>query len=77
METNINSFVSAEKQIINSIEELSGSYTPYVIFTDWVKMMAISIQNSCTIHNKLWDTRENSIEYAREHMLSLEDCLVR
>lgn len=58
METNINSFVSAEKQIINSIEKLSGSYTPYVIFTDWVKMMAISIQNSCTIHNKLWDTRE-------------------
>lgn len=59
METNINSFVNAEKHIINSIEELSGSYTPYVIFTDWVKMMAISIQNSCCmIHNKLWNTRE-------------------
>lgn len=56
METNINSFVNAEKHIINSIEELSGSYTPYVIFTDWVKMMAISIQNSCCmIHNKLWN----------------------
>lgn len=27
----------AEKEIIKTIGDLSGSYTPYVIFTDWVK----------------------------------------
>lgn len=47
--------VEAEKEIINIIGELSGSYTPYVIFTDWVKMTAIAIQNSCcALHDKTY-----------------------
>lgn len=38
---------------------MSGNYSPYVIFTDWVEMMAIAIQNGCwVIHNKLWEDRE-------------------
>lgn len=38
--------VDTENQIINIIGEISGSYTPYIVFSDWVKMMAVSIQNS-------------------------------
>ena len=40
-------FPEAEKKILQTIAELSGSYTPYVIFSDWVKMMAMTIQNTC------------------------------
>ena len=36
-----------EKMIIDSIEKLSGKFSPYQIFTDWVSMAAISISNSC------------------------------
>lgn len=36
-----------KNQIIDSIGTLQGKYSPYVIFTDWVQMSAISIQNSC------------------------------
>lgn len=51
----------AEKEIINTIGDISGSYTPYVIFTDWVKMTALAIQNSCcAMHDKIWRTREKA-----------------
>lgn len=46
-------------QIISCIQKMSGSYTPYTIFTDWVTMMAISIQNACSLqHSKTWKERE-------------------
>lgn len=49
-----------EKFIIDSITSLSGSFTPYQIFSDWVAMTAISIQNGCTlIHGKLYQERED------------------
>ena len=59
----------AEKEIIKTIGELSGSYTPYVIFTDWVKMTAIAIQNSCcALHDKTWQTREKAyIDTAKKY----------
>lgn len=49
-----------EKFIIDSINMLSGRYTPYQVFTDWITMAAISIQNGCTvIHNKVYKERED------------------
>lgn len=49
----------AENEIISIIEKMSGKYTPYVIFSDWVKMDALSIQNSCdVIHGRIWKDRE-------------------
>ena len=59
----------AEKEIIKTIGDLSGSYTPYVIFTDWVKMTAIAIQNSCcALHDKTWQTREKAyIDTAKKY----------
>lgn len=49
-----------KKDIVDVIQKMSGRYTPYQIFTDWVKMMAISIQNSCfLIQDKVWKEREN------------------
>ncbi len=48
-----------KKEIIKRLNSLSGSRNPYDIFCDWVKLMALSIQNSCyLIHNKAWQDRE-------------------
>ena len=57
----------AEKEIINTIGDLSGSYTPYVIFTDWVKMTALAIQNSCcAMHDNMADKRKSIYGYYKK-----------
>ncbi|MDE5758880.1 MAG: SAM-dependent methyltransferase [Allobaculum sp.] len=49
-----------KEKIIEQIQKMSGSYTPYTIFTDWVAMMALSIQNACTMpYGSLWKARED------------------
>lgn len=51
--------MNEKKQIIKMIKELSGSRSPYDIFCDWVKMMALSIQNTCCLtENKVRKMRE-------------------
>lgn len=50
----------AVEEISSRIEELSGIYSPYVIFSDWVKMYALSISNMLEIcENSLWKKRES------------------
>lgn len=51
--------MSAKKEIIKCITDMSGSYAPYNIFSDWIEMCALSISNSChVIHDKVWQDRE-------------------
>lgn len=46
-------------KIVECIKKISGSYNPYVVFSDWVKMYAISIQNACAYdHGEVWKQRE-------------------
>lgn len=61
--------IDAEKKIIKIIESMSGKYTPYTIFTDWVKMNAISIQNACDIfRGSIWEKREQQyLDIARKY----------
>ena len=48
-----------KKEIIKAIESMSGRYAPYNIFSDWVEMCALSIQNAVSmIHNRIWRQRE-------------------
>lgn len=48
-----------EKYIIENIGKMSGRYTPYQIFSDWITLTALSIQNSCKmIHDKIYKERE-------------------
>lgn len=43
------------QEIAKKIQRMSGTYTPYVIFTDWCKMLSLSISNACEIiHGDLW-----------------------
>lgn len=53
--------MTAKKQIENIIQSMSGEYAPYNIFSDWIEMCALSIQNAVTmIHNKVWQDRERT-----------------
>ena len=47
-----------KKAIIEKINKLSGCRSPYEVFCDWVKCSAISLQNNCSTHNKIWEERE-------------------
>lgn len=68
-----------EKFIIDNINKLSGKYTPYQIFTDWITMLAIAIQNSCKlIHNKIYEEREETYKtiakrYKADELKTLAD----
>lgn len=60
--------------IQDKIGRLQGKYSPYQIFSDWVKMMAIGIQNGCDIHHgRIWKNREKqylsvAAKYSKEEM---------
>lgn len=47
--------------IIKTIQGMSGKYSAYEIFTDWIRCMALSISNSMSIiHDKVWNEREDA-----------------
>lgn len=44
-----------KNEIIKMLKSMSGRYTEYQIFSDWVEMTAISFRNSChLIHDAEW-----------------------
>ena len=48
-----------KKEIIQIINAMSGKYSGYEIFTDWIRCLALAIENSThMIHNKEWKDRE-------------------
>ena len=48
---------------------MSGSYSPYNIFSDWIELCALSVQNTVTVvHNRIWKDREQAyIDVARKY----------
>lgn len=53
-------------EIVKLINGMSGSYAPYNIFSDWIEMAAISVQNlACVHHGKLWQKREQQFANVR------------
>lgn len=71
----------AKKKIIKTIQSMSGSYAPYNIFSDWVEMSALSIQNTCCItHDKIWRDREKTYldianKYSDKEMFQMSEML--
>lgn len=48
-----------KKEIIKTIDSISGRYSPYNVFSDWIEVCALSICNAChLIHDKAWRSRE-------------------
>lgn len=57
------------EEIVNEIVKMSGKYSGYEIFSDWIKATAISISNTTDIfHGKVWEQRERQyMEIAKKH----------
>lgn len=48
-----------KKKMIDRIQKISGRYSAYEVFTDFVRMGALSIQNTCAqVHGGIWKERE-------------------
>lgn len=48
-----------KKEIVKILKEMSGRYSEYEIFTDWIRCMALSIEQSThLIRDKEWQDRE-------------------
>lgn len=58
-----------KKEIIKMIQRLSGARSSYTIFYDWIEMMALSIQNTCSLwKDQLYQKRENEyLELAKRY----------
>lgn len=51
--------VNRKKEIIKMIEKISGKYSAYEVFTDWIRCCALAVSNSVTFfHGKVWRDRE-------------------
>lgn len=55
-----------KKEIINELRNMSGRYSVYDMFQDWIKMLALSISNSCNPF--FYEKREREyLELAHKH----------
>lgn len=53
--------MNRKKDIIKCIKNVSGRYSEYEVFSDWVKCMALAISNAISIsHEKVWRDREKA-----------------
>ena len=51
--------MNRKKDIIKIITGMSGKYSSYEIFTDWIRCCSITISNSCHLfRDKVWNDRE-------------------
>ena len=67
------------KEIIKKIEQLSGKYSGYEIFADWVKAMAIAISNAMEMTNsEIYQKEKGSIWRLQRNMekicISFQKC---
>lgn len=77
--------MNRKKEIIQIIGSMSGKYSAYEIFSDWIRCIAMSISNSTTfIHTKIWQEREQAYmdtmrkytESEKQKLYELTACLV-
>ena len=69
--------MNKKKELIKKINELSGSRSPYEVYCDWVKCMALALQNSCCMfQDETWAKREE--EYIKTIRVYGEDgkCII-
>ena len=57
------------EEIAKKITDLSGTYSGYDIFSDWIKSLAISISNSTDlVESEIWKQREAQyMDIVRKH----------
>ena len=65
-----------KKEIISAIQKISGRYSVYEVFADWVKMTAIAISNTIDINN--YPSREKeymelSSKYTLDELMQMSE----
>lgn len=57
------------KEIVKKIQSMSGTYSGYEIFTDWIKALALAISNSSDLfQGSIWQKREEQyMDIVRKH----------
>lgn len=83
-ETNIGGdFISpavCQANIVKILKSMSGKYSTYDIFSDWIEVMALSIANSCRLkHDDVWTAREDKYfqiykKYTKEEFENFSQC---
>lgn len=69
-----------KNNIVKTLKSMSGKYSTYDIFSDWVEVVALSIANSCRlVHDKVWKSRENRYfqiyaKYTKEEFECFSQC---
>lgn len=69
------------ESIAEIIKAMSGKYAPQSIYSDWVEMMALSIENStCLFEDEVWRKREQRYrdicqKYTREENMKFCWCM--
>lgn len=68
-----------KSDIIKFISSASGAYSPYQLFYDWVKCLALAIANTCSIHHgKIWEEREKAyLETFNRHEKNTQDAFMQ
>lgn len=55
--------MNRKKEIINCISKISGKYSAYEVFTDWIRCMAMATSNAVTFwHDSVWKEREQAYQ---------------
>lgn len=69
--------MNRKKQIIDTINKISGKYSAYEVFTDWIRCMALSISNNLSFfHGQIWQDREQAyIDTMRKYTLDERNML--
>ncbi len=53
--------MNRKKDIIKCINSISGKYSAYEVFTDWIRCSSLAISNSLNMfHGKVWRDRERT-----------------
>ena len=56
--------MDGKKEIVKILNSMSGRYSGYEIFSDWIRCLALSIEQSThLIRNKDWQDREQALDY--------------
>lgn len=68
-----------KRDIIKIIDSISGKYSSYEVFTDWIKCCALAISNASTLlRGELWEKREQEyIETMKRYSKEEQEQLVK
>ncbi len=67
------------QEIVNTIDKMSGGYSSYEIFSDWIKLSSLMLSNETDlIHGKIWQQRERDFvatmkKYSAEEQGEMSD----